>query len=388
MDFWVCTVEPDPLLRGEYLALFMCCQMPLAYSRQFHSNPRMNCTTRSTNSGVLMTIIACCTILSVSCKPVEEKVSPAASEIAADAAAVDHPVRAQTKKISIDSAALGSVYPAIWFSPGEGELIPIATLSESPPEERCEIWIEPRDAEFSFAKGLTEVGMAVVGNGEPDFDKFTVPGSGQFVRKLPADALAEGKEPVIFIQGKGSQCLVLLRQVNSAAADWRIEMLWRELKLPPGAMVGIKPVPPDLRPIGLQGKVGDPTVTELFGQVIVGKGQSPTGELIDVGMCLKEWTVKGQRYGVALGFAGGKQAADISRITFTPMGPDGLPMRGEPEEIMKMFAQGKSWAELPKAGQIEGYGREDGAVYVVTEGHWISIMDATEFDQTKRAKVK
>jgi|GEM_PF-6302502 len=328
-------------------------------------------------------------ILSVSCKPDEiKKEIPTAEETIQSPSSAPPPPKVASKKIQIDTATLGSIYPAIWFDPSEGELIPIVTLSENPPEDRCEIWIEPRDAEFSFAKSLTEVGMAIVGNGEAEFDAFALPTKGHFSRSLPAEALANGKEPVLFVQGKKSHSLLLLRNPTSGSEDWRIEMLWRKLEIPLGTSIGIKAAPVDLRPIGLHGKLGDPKVTELFGEVIVGKGYSATGELADVGMCPADWTMGRQQYALAIGFSGGSKDAEIARITFTPMGDNGLPTVGNPEHIMEKFSQGKSWKQLPPSEPVSGYEREDGEVFITTDGHWISVVDATEFELIKRAKTK
>ncbi|MEJ2649799.1 MAG: hypothetical protein P8016_15490 [Sedimentisphaerales bacterium] len=56
------------------------------------------------------------------------------------------------KVVEVSKENFSSIYPAMWFSPGTGEVIPVESRSEVPPEPQFECWIEPGDPEFSFLK--------------------------------------------------------------------------------------------------------------------------------------------------------------------------------------------------------------------------------------------
>ena len=52
--------------------------------------------------------------------------------------------------IEVSKEKFSSVYPAMWFSPGTGEVVPLTSRSEVPPKPEFECWIEPGDPEFAF----------------------------------------------------------------------------------------------------------------------------------------------------------------------------------------------------------------------------------------------
>ena len=76
------------------------------------------------------------------------------------------------KVIVVDETRFSDIYPAVWFSPSTGEITPLKERSQNPPEEKYEIWIEPRDPEFGYNpdKKPLGVGFAEVGKGQAAFE--------------------------------------------------------------------------------------------------------------------------------------------------------------------------------------------------------------------------
>jgi uncharacterized membrane-anchored protein YhcB (DUF1043 family) len=121
--------------------------------------------------------------------------------------------------IVIDRDKFSELYPAVWFSPATGEVVPIDIGAERPPQEKYEIWIEPRDPEFRIGKSATnnvgkEPGFAPVGKGSKIFEE-TRNWQAQTVEEDLAKLMRGsngGEQPVFYCQGKTSACLIMITQ--------------------------------------------------------------------------------------------------------------------------------------------------------------------------------
>lgn len=134
--------------------------------------------------------------------------------------------------VSVDKSKFSNVYPAVWFSPSTGEIAPLAEGSEMPPEEKYEIWIEPRDPEFGFNPGTKSEGggFALLGQGDSLFED---PGITEGA-KLTQDIThlmheSQGSDGLVFYcRARACECLVMITAMNSK--EEVITFKWRLLK--------------------------------------------------------------------------------------------------------------------------------------------------------------
>lgn len=91
-----------------------------------------------------------------------------------------------SKTIQVDESNFSKVYPAVWFSPSTGEIVPLKEKSEIPPEKKYEIWIEPSDPEFGFNpdKKPVGVGFGLIGKGAEAFKNPDIPKDLRLKKKI------------------------------------------------------------------------------------------------------------------------------------------------------------------------------------------------------------
>ena len=138
----------------------------------------------------------------------------------------------ETKTIRVDRTTFSAIYPAVWFSPSTGEISPLLKKSEIPPEEKFEIWIEPRDPELGYNpdKKPVGVGFALVGKGPEVFKNPPIPANPKLALKITSLIKEEqGTEQFVFYcKGKSATCLIMLTAIDRK--EQVIQFTWRLLK--------------------------------------------------------------------------------------------------------------------------------------------------------------
>ena len=136
-----------------------------------------------------------------------------------------------SKTIQVDETKFSDVYPAVWFSPSTGEIAPLKEKSETPPEKKYEIWIEPSDPEFGYNpdKKPVDVGFVLIGRGPEVFKSPKIPT--QLNLKLKITHLMEERQAheqfVFFCKAKTSTCLIMVTSMDSK--EQVIRFKWRLL---------------------------------------------------------------------------------------------------------------------------------------------------------------
>jgi len=134
-----------------------------------------------------------------------------------------------SKRIVVDESKFSDIYPAVWFSPSTGEITPLKERSETPPEEKYEIWIEPDDPEFGWNPDQkpSGVGFALIGKGTGDFVNPTIPKDPKLRLKITQHMKeTQGAEQLVFYcKAKTSECLIMITAMDSKKEiirfDWR-----------------------------------------------------------------------------------------------------------------------------------------------------------------------
>jgi hypothetical protein len=139
------------------------------------------------------------------------------------------------KVITVEKSKFSDVYPAVWFSPGTGEIVPIKERSEEPPEAKYEVWIEPRDPEFGFSSSRNEaeakkIGFSLVGKGTEVFENTETWNAANLDRKLTYLTKAtQGSEGLVFYcKGTSSSCLIMITEMDRKKEI--ISFRWKPLR--------------------------------------------------------------------------------------------------------------------------------------------------------------
>jgi hypothetical protein len=140
-----------------------------------------------------------------------------------------------SKAVVVDKGKFSDVYPAVWFSPSTGEIMPLKNRSEIPPEDKYEIWIEPDDPEFGWNPDQkpTGVGFALVGKGPEVFANPAIPKNPKL--KLQITQLmkeTQGAEQLVFYcKAKTSECVIMITAMDSKEEIIRFQ--WRPMTVRP-----------------------------------------------------------------------------------------------------------------------------------------------------------
>jgi beta-lactamase regulating signal transducer with metallopeptidase domain len=110
------------------------------------------------------------------------------------------------KSVVVDKSKFSDLYPAVWFSPSTGEIAPLKVRSEKPPEEKYEIWIEPKDPEFRYLidQKPGAVGFSLLGKGDRVFQKAIIPDKPELKPNI-LDLMKEAdtaEKPVFYCKSK------------------------------------------------------------------------------------------------------------------------------------------------------------------------------------------
>ena len=140
----------------------------------------------------------------------------------------------ESKTIVVDKTKFSDIYPAVWLSPSTGEITSLKTKSETPPEEKYEIWIEPSDPEIAFVqKGLVfeKCGFALLGAGSEQFANPTIPAGVKLERRALKTWYETEKGPsVLYCRAKNVECLLMITAWSKK--DELLKFEWRLLKKP------------------------------------------------------------------------------------------------------------------------------------------------------------
>ncbi len=139
------------------------------------------------------------------------------------------------RAIVVDKTKLSSLYPAVWFSPSTGEIAPLTQRSETPPEPKYEIWIEPRDPEFGYNPEHKPggVGFALLGRGREVFQNPKLPAQPKLDLKLThLMKESQGSDGLVFYcKGKAGDCLLMVTAMSSK--EQVVRFTWRPLRKEP-----------------------------------------------------------------------------------------------------------------------------------------------------------
>ena len=136
------------------------------------------------------------------------------------------------KTIRVDETKFSDVYPAVWFSPSTGEITSLKERSEFPPEVKYEIWIEPRDPEFTYGppKRQMGVGFALLGMGPEVWKNPKIPQGLKLNLKIdPLMMKAQAHEQLVFYcKAKTCTCLIGITSIDPKKQV--VQFKWRLLK--------------------------------------------------------------------------------------------------------------------------------------------------------------
>ncbi|MFC1585771.1 hypothetical protein ACFL5V_09510 [Fibrobacterota bacterium] len=136
------------------------------------------------------------------------------------------------KIITIDRDSYQEGYPAVWFSPADGEIEPvISDTSQNPPEFKFFFWVEPGVPKFeAYILDPDTNGLKNVGHGTDVFTSKPHLDSGGYVLDMfSMDTLAAvllDTNEVYFIRIPGGGCLIQVSEWNQA--EQYLKFKWRK----------------------------------------------------------------------------------------------------------------------------------------------------------------
>ena len=139
------------------------------------------------------------------------------------------------KEITIDQSSFSKVYPAVFFSPLDGDISPIVE-GEKPPAEKFEIWIEPNDPEVAFGIGQDseQCGFIHLGNGLDTFNKTSesklnsIGPDKSGDRKISREMITSEDQPVFLVKGRNSRSIIIILSCDPEAQ--KIQFKWKLIK--------------------------------------------------------------------------------------------------------------------------------------------------------------